>query len=230
MQKEARKYANGVKYNLALDLDIILRKEELCQVSVIVPFAIVKRMYETNDYRDIAAKYLFYISGARALDLITTTPECSVLYVPSKRTGLLPKFILRIVITVDDKPIFNQVYQHTAPSPEQMTMTKFKSLDVFKAFLQKIDCLKPSMISNECMNDIQHISIAASERYNYLMFMQKWSLQPIFHTRILERMAKCDQCNLISFNTLMCSSCKTTRYCSKECQKKDWREHKKECV
>lgn len=27
----------------------------------------------------------------------------------------------------------------------------------------------------------------------------------------------------------MCSSCKTTKYCSVECQKKDWQRHKEEC-
>jgi hypothetical protein len=40
---------------------------------------------------------------------------------------------------------------------------------------------------------------------------------------------KCDCCFKIHGNFLKCTACLQVKYCSKECQKKDWSSHKKEC-
>ena len=42
-----------------------------------------------------------------------------------------------------------------------------------------------------------------------------------------ERAFKCPVCGKAAH--LLCSRCKAVRYCSKECQKQDWKEHKKVC-
>jgi hypothetical protein len=39
----------------------------------------------------------------------------------------------------------------------------------------------------------------------------------------------CVICKKISDKRLLCCPCKTVRYCSSECQKKDWKSHKKTC-
>lgn len=40
----------------------------------------------------------------------------------------------------------------------------------------------------------------------------------------------CDYSQCIEEGTLRCSKCKNAHYCSRECQKKSWRSHKKECL
>lgn len=42
-------------------------------------------------------------------------------------------------------------------------------------------------------------------------------------------MSTCSVCKEISNSTKMCSVCKNSRYCSKECQKQDWKKHKVIC-
>jgi len=39
----------------------------------------------------------------------------------------------------------------------------------------------------------------------------------------------CYVCDMYSSNTKICSKCKIARYCSRECQIKDWNEHKHIC-
>lgn len=41
--------------------------------------------------------------------------------------------------------------------------------------------------------------------------------------------AACNTCLKTETKLLSCSRCKRTSYCSKECQKQDWKEHKKDC-
>ena len=43
----------------------------------------------------------------------------------------------------------------------------------------------------------------------------------------LKKMNKCEICNKNA--PLLCGKCKSVSYCSKECQKKDWTDHKKIC-
>merc|ERR1712129_222478 len=46
---------------------------------------------------------------------------------------------------------------------------------------------------------------------------------------ILEK-NKCENCHQHFLKTLLCSGCKAVRYCGKDCKKRDWKAHKKECV
>lgn len=39
----------------------------------------------------------------------------------------------------------------------------------------------------------------------------------------------CFSCQVSTTAGLVCSKCKKSRYCSKSCQKKDWKIHKSEC-
>ena len=45
----------------------------------------------------------------------------------------------------------------------------------------------------------------------------------------MEKGTVCNSCGLIKPETFRCSGCKAIRYCSKECQKDDWLEHKDFC-
>lgn len=40
---------------------------------------------------------------------------------------------------------------------------------------------------------------------------------------------RCYNCNKVTKDIKACSGCKVTYYCSRECQKKDWSMHKREC-
>ena len=40
----------------------------------------------------------------------------------------------------------------------------------------------------------------------------------------------CSSCPKLMDRALVCERCRCRRYCSRECQKKDWKEHKKHCV
>ena len=45
-----------------------------------------------------------------------------------------------------------------------------------------------------------------------------------------KKKVKCDGCNKQSTEKMkLCSGCERVRYCDAECQKKDWKEHKKVC-
>jgi hypothetical protein len=39
----------------------------------------------------------------------------------------------------------------------------------------------------------------------------------------------CKNCSKINRHMFQCSGCKMVRYCNRECQEKDWSEHKKSC-
>jgi hypothetical protein len=39
----------------------------------------------------------------------------------------------------------------------------------------------------------------------------------------------CRSCGVAPEKLMACSSCKKVRYCSRECQKADWKRHKEEC-
>jgi hypothetical protein len=43
-------------------------------------------------------------------------------------------------------------------------------------------------------------------------------------------MSSCKVCNKSNENMQLCSACKSVRYCSRECQKEDWKSHKTSCL
>lgn len=45
-----------------------------------------------------------------------------------------------------------------------------------------------------------------------------------------ERSKPCRAQGCNNSSTMVCSACKAVRYCSKDCQKKAWKEHKKQCA
>jgi hypothetical protein len=56
---------------------------------------------------------------------------------------------------------------------------------------------------------------------------------PVFLEFVLikgeEKYAVCSTCKIISAKTKRCGGCKIERYCSVECQKRDWVNHKQTC-
>eukprot|EP00026_Physarum_polycephalum_P003297 Phypoly_transcript_03307.p1 GENE.Phypoly_transcript_03307~~Phypoly_transcript_03307.p1 ORF type:complete len:548 (-),score=82.99 Phypoly_transcript_03307:692-2335(-) len=44
-----------------------------------------------------------------------------------------------------------------------------------------------------------------------------------------EQVSFCAKCDNQGTNMMVCSRCRCVKYCGKECQKADWKEHKKEC-
>ena len=49
-----------------------------------------------------------------------------------------------------------------------------------------------------------------------------------FNSRLEEKYI-CNGCKIISLKLKICTGCNKVLYCSRECQKKDWKEHKKIC-
>ena len=66
------------------------------------------------------------------------------------------------------------------------------------------------------------------------------AISPLFAVGYLERVGmtsdtptdqgRCKACGKQGGSLSLCGKCKTVRYCSKECQVKDWKVHKKNCV
>ena len=48
------------------------------------------------------------------------------------------------------------------------------------------------------------------------------------NTKIVENLRECSNCTKLDSN-YKCSKCKKVFYCSKKCQKEDWKSHKKIC-
>ena len=47
---------------------------------------------------------------------------------------------------------------------------------------------------------------------------------------VIPKSAKCSNCKGREQKMMACGQCKQAFYCSKECQKKDWKQHKKSCA
>ncbi|KAF8551991.1 hypothetical protein OG21DRAFT_1604998 [Imleria badia] len=66
------------------------------------------------------------------------------------------------------------------------------------------------------------------------------AISPLFAVPYLEKVGmpsdaptdqvRCRSCGKQGGSLSVCAKCKTVRYCSKECQVKDWKDHKKNCV
>lgn len=60
-------------------------------------------------------------------------------------------------------------------------------------------------------------------------FEAKDAMEQTNHKPHVNVMRKCAYCNKSDTKLLRCGRCKTTYYCSKECQKPHWKKHKKVC-
>jgi MYND finger len=83
--------------------------------------------------------------------------------------------------------------------------------------------------------DVEGMSKAALWR-DFAPYVTRVALSPLFAVSYLETVGRdpaayrCSLCRGKGKPKLMtCSDCKKVRYCSRECQKKDWKTHKKRC-
>ena len=71
-------------------------------------------------------------------------------------------------------------------------------------------------------------------------YVTRVAISPLFAVPYLEKVGvpsdsptdqvRCRACGKQEGSLSLCSKCKIVRYCSKECQVKDWKDHKKNCV
>jgi len=190
------------------------------------------------EHEDQIVDHLTYESGDTALREITANPDLLAEYSPNVRTGLHPHTVLLInilVLNVDGSVCgkLPRIYTRGAlPTDEQRLFNNFTELSAFKSFLRKIDCLSenvPETTLCDCMVDFSTIYHTGSEaEFNLLARKLNVNTRKLT-TGISHRWAQCVGCEFYSFNTLMCSRCHSARYCSKDCQKKHWKVHKKNC-
>ena len=117
-------------------------------------------------------------------------------------------------------------------SSHTLTARERKSMDKVLANLARPDCAKGlgNMFLMHLFQNIQSNRTEASQvKVNCLGIPQKWKEHFLLNFRI------CDMCrkhnNMKSESKMLCcSKCKIAHYCSLECQKRDWEEHKGQCL
>lgn len=80
------------------------------------------------------------------------------------------------------------------------------------------------LIKSEKNIDVDKITIPSKKEANEFFEKRRQQIR-----KVLDNAKKCSTCGEISENLKQCSACKSISYCSIECQKKDWLEHKKIC-
>lgn len=78
--------------------------------------------------------------------------------------------------------------------------------------------------------DPDHIKQFAAQTMNTILDLDKrGKINPkTTPAQLLEVISECAKCG--KYATDRCSRCNIARYCSRECQKEDWKEHKKRCI
>ena len=117
-------------------------------------------------------------------------------------------------------------------SSHTLTARERKSMDKVLANLARPDSDKGfgNMFLMHMFQTIQKNRAEANQvEATYITIPQNWKQHFLLNFRI------CDMCkkhnNIKSESKMLCcSKCKTAHYCSPECQKKHWKEHKDECL
>ena len=72
-----------------------------------------------------------------------------------------------------------------------------------------------------------HIPLEAKHMTTMLMF---GGLKPDMHLPVVQSLGMCKTCLKENVTLMTCGRCKSVFYCSKDCQKKDWKTHKAVCA
>mmetsp|Transcript_14247 Transcript_14247/g.16143 ORF Transcript_14247/g.16143 Transcript_14247/m.16143 type:complete len:489 (-) Transcript_14247:583-2049(-) len=134
-------------------------------------------------------------------------------------TGLLAQFIRCSTVPFRswDKDNIYHMYVHLL-NCQVLIRKKFKrgqpSGDVIDAILMRKD---------------GHKTFRDQKVLTNLRSMQKIAVDIDFISRKGGDLSMCRYCNELGEGYQTCSRCLTTRYCSRECQKKDWKGHKPYC-
>lgn len=63
----------------------------------------------------------------------------------------------------------------------------------------------------------------------YELLMLGWRVSKDVKQNIPDQILGCITCGMIGNNLRVCGNCQVAQYCGKECQKKDWKNHSKNC-
>ena len=76
----------------------------------------------------------------------------------------------------------------------------------------------------------EHMSLFQAQTMNTILNLSKCGKinKNTTPAQLLDAISECAVCNTPT--TTRCSQCNMVRYCSRECQKQDWKKHKKICI
>ena len=182
------------------------------------------------DFTDELEQCCFIVSPEDSHYLFKTfdDPDIKKCLKPNKRTGLYPIGVSRIEILYSETDVYKQVVRvEPVPVPNDIVPPEFENIESFRYFLKKIQLDIPEEYQEEMMgmiNDQNHVFDEDSMNIDNPYFDN-------LQQRILQRLARCNNCKKFSVHTKLCGDCKRTRYCGKQCQKIHWKKiHKKECL
>jgi hypothetical protein len=155
-------------------------------------------------------------------------------HIEYEKKGLVPVLVHLEIVLNDLGPADTDTIQqvggyyftkHGVESPLDNT-TAFRKC--VKGYDSEIDeALKNPDIAQHFMDYFKHLQATNPE--NTHSYISDEEIRKV-NQCIAKNTKFCDTCNKAGYSFKRCGRCKKTIYCSRECQKKDWKTHKKNCL